>query len=85
MVVHATPNGPRYLYADPVTCVCIFVGSRDNWLSYRDILAQPLPQADSVSPDYKSQAGALLSDDPIASDAIDWQPDSLSDAFQDYF
>ncbi|MET0878762.1 MAG: hypothetical protein ABWY14_16595 [Tardiphaga sp.] len=85
MVVHATPNGPRYLYADPVTCVCIFVGSRDNWLSYRDILNQPLPQPDYVSPDYKTQASAMLSDDPIASDAIDWQPDSLADAFQDYW
>ena len=84
-VVHKTPNGPRYLYADPVTCVCIFVGTRDALLSYQDILRQPLPQADYVAPDYKTQAGAWLEDDPIDSDSVDWEPDSLSEAFRDYY
>lgn len=84
-VVHNTANGPRYLYADPKTCVCIFVGNRDNFLAYQDILRRPLPQADSVAPDYKSQAGALLADDPIPADGIDWQPDSMAAYFQDYY
>ncbi|MDB5502984.1 MAG: hypothetical protein JWR89_2886 [Tardiphaga sp.] len=84
-VLHATPNGPRYFYADPVTCMCIFVGTAAAYQSYRDILAQPIPQPDYVSPDYKTQAGALLSDDPIASDGIDWEPDSLAAAFRDYY
>ncbi|MDB5564975.1 MAG: hypothetical protein JWP84_1541 [Tardiphaga sp.] len=84
-VVHTTPNGPRYLFADPVTCVCTFVGSRDNYLNYLDILRRPLPQPDYVSPDYKTQAGALLADDPIGSDAVDWEPDSLAAAFRDYY
>jgi len=84
-VVHNTPNGPRYLYADPGKCVCTFVGNRDNYLNYQDIARRGLPQADYVAPDYKTQASALLSDDPIASDQIDWQPDSLADAFRDYY
>lgn len=84
-VVHTTPNGPRYLFADPVTCVCTFVGTRDNYLNYQDILRRPLPQPDYVSPDYKTQASALLADDPIASDAVDWEPDSLAAAFRDYY
>jgi hypothetical protein len=84
-VVHTTPNGPRYLYADPAKCMCTFVGNRDNYLNYQDIVRRGLPQADYVAPDYKTQASALLSDDPIASDQIDWQPDSLADAFRDYY
>lgn len=84
-VVHKTPNGPVYLYADPQACVCIFTGRRDNYLSYLDILRTPLPQADAVSPDYKTEAGALLSDDPVDSAGIDWQPDSLAAYLQDYY
>jgi hypothetical protein len=84
-VVHATPNGPRYLFADPVKCRCTFVGNRDNYLNYQDIVRRGLPQADYVSPDYKTQASALLADDPIASDAVDWEPDSLAAAFRDYY
>lgn len=84
-VVHTNARGARYLYADPKMCVCIFVGTRENFLNYQDILRQPLPQADFVSPDYKTQSSALLSDDPIDSAGIDWQPDSLSAYLQDYY
>lgn len=84
-VVHNTPNGPRYLFADPVTCSCTFVGNRDNYLNYQDILRRGVGQPDYVTPDYKTQASALLADDPIASDAVDWQPDSLAEAFRDYY
>ncbi|WP_445492763.1 hypothetical protein [Rhodopseudomonas sp. RCAM05734] len=84
-VVHKTPNGPVYVYADPKACVCIFTGRRDNYLSYLDILRAPLPQADAVSPDYKSEAGALLADDPVDSAGIDWQPDSAAAFLRDYY
>jgi hypothetical protein len=84
-VMHATPNGPRYFYAEPVTCKCIFVGTAAAYTNYRDILAEPIQQPDFVSKDYKTQASALLADDPVASDGIDWEPDSLSAAFRDYW
>lgn len=84
-VVHNTPKGPRYLFADPARCMCTFVGTRDNYLNYQDIVRGGLPQADDVSPDYKTQASALLADDPIQSDSVYWEPDSISDAFNDYW
>lgn len=46
-------------------------------------LAQPLPGMDDVSPDCKSQAGALLMDEPAYFGAID-NDDSLADYFRDY-
>jgi hypothetical protein len=84
-VVHSTPKGPRYLFADPAKCMCTFVGTRDNYLNYQDLVRNGLPQADYVSPDYKTQASALLADDPIQSDSVYWEPDSISDAFNDYW
>ncbi len=84
-VVHKTPNGPRYLFADPAKCMCTFVGTRDNYLDYQDIVRRGLPQADDVAPDYKTQASALLADDPIESDSVYWEPESISDAFRDYY
>src|SRR5580704_16903264 len=59
-VMHNVGGIVHYLYAEPNRCVCIFVGTQSNYSDYRDILAQPLPQADYVSPDYKTQASALL-------------------------
>lgn len=84
-VVHNTPKGPRYLFADPARCMCTFVGTRDNYLDYQDIVRGGLPQADDVSPDYKTQASALLADDPIQSDSVYWEPDSMAEAFRDYY
>jgi hypothetical protein len=71
-VVHNLAGGDvRYLYAEPQTCVCVFIGSKDAYLNYRAILSQPLPQADNVAPDYKTQASALLTGgDPIGIDTI---------------
>lgn len=83
-VVRNVGGGERYLYADPKTCVCIFVGTRDAYLNYRDILARPLPQPDYVAPDYKTQAGALLNADLIDGETMD-DPDSLADYLQDTF
>ncbi|WP_398470859.1 hypothetical protein [Tardiphaga sp.] len=84
-VVHNTPKGPRYLFADPAKCMCTFVGTGDNYRNYQDIVRNGLPQADYVAPDYKTQASALLADDPIQSDSVYWEPDSISDAFNDYW
>ena len=53
----------RYSYAEPQHCVCIFVGTQQAYDNYRKILSQPLlPTA--MSPDYKTQAGVLLSNQP---------------------
>lgn len=82
-VVHNTPKGPRYLFADPAKCMCTFVGTRDNYQNYQDIVRRGLPQADYVAPDYKTQASALLADDPIQSDSVYWEPGSMAEAFRD--
>src|SRR6476659_6587879 len=31
----------RYLYAEPHHCVCIFIGTKDAYQSYRSILSKP--------------------------------------------
>jgi hypothetical protein len=70
-VVHDNGGNPRTLYAEPQHCVCVFIGTRDAYQNYRAILAQPLPQADDVAPDYKTRASALLTgNDPIGIDTI---------------
>jgi hypothetical protein len=70
-VVHDNSGNPRYFWAEPQHCVCVFIGTKDAYDNYRAILAQPLPQADDVAPDYKTQASALLTgNDPIGIDTI---------------
>jgi len=70
-VIHNLGGGDvRYLYAEPVHCVCVFIGTQANYADYRSILSQPLPQPDDVSPDYKTQAGALLTGAPVGIDTI---------------
>jgi hypothetical protein len=54
----------RYLYAEPQHCVCIFVGTQQAYDNYRKILSQPLRPAHAVPPDYKTQSGTLLSNQP---------------------
>jgi hypothetical protein len=83
-VMHNVGGVVHYLYAEPNHCVCIFVGTADNYRDYRDILAQPLPQADNVSPDYKTQASALLYGDPYDFNSLN-APDSLAEYFRDYY
>jgi hypothetical protein len=56
--------GLRYSYAEPQHCVCIFVGTQQAYDNYREILRQPLKPTHTVSPDYKTQAGVLLSNQP---------------------
>jgi hypothetical protein len=55
----------QYLYAEPQHCACVFIGTKDAYTSYRAMLSQTLEQADDVAPDYKTQADALLSSDPV--------------------
>ena len=70
-VIHKLGGGDvRYLYAEPNHCVCVFIGNQANYTDYRSILSQPLPQPDDVSPDYKTQASALLIGDPVGIDTI---------------
>jgi hypothetical protein len=83
-VMHKNGGDVRYLYAEPIHCVCIFIGTQPNYQDYRDILGRGLPQADDVSPDYKSQASALL-----YGDIYDWdnlnQPDSVAEYLRAYY
>jgi hypothetical protein len=75
-------NDVRYLYAEPQHCVCIFIGTKDAYQSYRAILSQPLPQADNVAADYKTQASALLVGDPVN---ITGQPPYAAEYFRNYY
>ncbi len=47
-VMHKNGGDVRYLYAEPIHCVCIFIGTEANYQDYRDILGRGLPQADTV-------------------------------------
>jgi hypothetical protein len=70
-VIHNLGGGDvRYLYAEPQHCVCVFIGTQANYRDYLSILSQPLQQPDNVSPDYKTQAGALLTGAPVGIDTI---------------
>jgi hypothetical protein len=83
-VMHNVGGVVHYLYAEPQHCVCIFVGTQANYQDYRDILARPQAQVDDVSPDYKSQASALLYGDPYDFNSLN-APDSLAEYFRDYY
>ena len=83
-VMHTVNGKTRYLFADPKGCVCIFVGNKDNYESYRSILAQPLgPAPDDVAADDKTSAQAMLSD-PLGSGSI-YAPDTIAEYLQDGF
>jgi hypothetical protein len=82
-VIHNLGSGDvRYLYAEPQHCVCVFIGTKDAYESYRAILSQPLQQADNVAPDYKTQAAALLTGDPVN---IMGQPPYAAEYFSNYY
>ena len=71
-------DGLRYFYAEPQHCVCIFVGTKQAYDNYREILRQPLRSSSNVSPDYKTQAGMLLSNQPLRQ-STRRDPTNLSD------
>jgi hypothetical protein len=83
-VMHKVGDDVRYLYAEPQHCVCIFIGTRQAYQSYRDILSQPLQQADNVAADYKTQASALLYGDPYDFNSLN-APDSIADYLRTYY
>jgi len=68
----------RYLYAEPQHCVCIFIGTKDAYQTYRAILTQPIPQPDDVSAGYKTQVSALLEGDPVDMLGNPLMPPSIS-------
>lgn len=83
-VIHTVNGVDHYLFADPKACVCIFVGNKDNYVSYRSILQTPLgAPPDNVAPDYKTNAEVMLSD-PLGSDSI-YEPDTIAQVLQDYY
>ena len=82
-VIHKFGSAPRYVYADPGVCNCIFTGTRDNYESYLSILRQPTPGVADVSPDYKTEASALLMEQPIDFGTVNPE-DTLADYFRDY-
>ncbi len=82
-IVHTLGGAPHYVYADPGVCNCIFAGTRDNYESYLSILRQPIPGVADVSPDYKTEASALLMEQPIDFGEVNPE-DTLADYFRDY-
>jgi hypothetical protein len=68
----------RYFYAEPQRCACIFVGTQQALDNYREILRQPLKPADNMAPDYKSQAGMMLNNQPLRQ-STRGDPTTLSD------
>ena len=83
-VMHKVGDDVRYFYAEPQHCVCIFVGTAQAYQTYRNILSQPPDQPDSVSPDYRTQASALLSGQPVWLNTLN-DPGSLADYFRTYY
>jgi hypothetical protein len=64
-VVNGVGEALRYFYAEPQHCVCFFVGTQQAYDRYLKILNEPLKPTDHVAPDYKTQAGVLLSGQPL--------------------
>ena len=81
-VIHNLGGDVRNLYAEPQHCVCVFIGTKGAYTSYRDMLNQPLRQPDDVSPDYKTQVGALLVGDPVD---MTGQPPYAAEYFRNYY
>ena len=77
-VTNGAGEALRYFYAEPQHCVCIFVGTQQAHDRYLEILSQPLNPTDDVAPDYKTQAGVLLSGQPLRQSTLG-DPTTLSD------
>jgi hypothetical protein len=76
-VVNGSGDALRYVYAEPQHCVCIFIGTQQDYDRYLKLLSQPL-KPDDVAPDYKTQAGVLLSGQPLRQ-STRGDPTTLSD------
>jgi hypothetical protein len=77
-VTNGTGEAMRYFYAEPQHCVCIFVGTQQAYDRYLKFVSEQSNQADHVAPDYKTQAGVLLSGQPLRQ-STKADPTTLSD------
>jgi hypothetical protein len=82
-VVHRLAGGDRYLYAEPIYCVCVFIGTQDNYNDYRSIISQPIAQPLDVAPDYNSQMTSLLQDGPTGLDTVG--DDTVANFYAQYY
>ncbi len=83
-VIHRLAGGDvRYLYAEPIYCVCVFIGTKDNYNDYRSILSQPIAQPLDVAPDYDNQVSSLLLDGPTGLDTVG--DDTVANYYAQYY
>lgn len=83
-VMHRNGGDVRYLYAEPLHCVCIFMGTQAAYDAYRGMLSRGADEPDVVSANYKTQASALLDDTPAQlEDQV--EPESLADYFRAFY
>ena len=83
-VTHSIGGQARYFYAEPQHCNCVFIGTQQAYDSYRNMLSQQLQQADSISPDYRTQASSLLSSTPAGFRTLQ-DPGYLQEYFRAYY
>jgi hypothetical protein len=83
-ITHGINGQVRYFYAEPQHCNCVFVGTQQAYDSYRNMLSQQLSQADSISPDYRSQASTLLNSTPSGFRTLQ-DPGYLQEYFRAYY
>ena len=76
-VTEGVGEAMRYYYAEPQHCICVFVGNRQAYERYQTMVSQPLRSTYST-PDYKTQAGVLLSGQPLRQ-STKGDPTNLSD------
>lgn len=77
-VLNGAGDAARYFYAEPDHCVCIFVGTQQAYDRYLKFISQPLKATDDTAPDYKTEAGVLLSNQPLRQSTFA-DPTTLSD------
>lgn len=77
-VLNGTGEAARYFYAEPDHCVCIFVGTQQAYDRYLKFISQPQKATDDPAPDYKTEAGVLLSNQPARQSTFA-DPTTLSD------
>lgn len=77
-VINGAGEAARYLYAEPDHCVCIFVGTQEAYDRYLKFVNQPQKPTDNPAPDYKTEAGVLLSNQPLRQSTFG-DPTTLSD------
>ena len=83
-VVHAVAGQARYFYAEPQHCGCVFVGTQQAYNSYRNMLNQQLPQAENISPDYRTQVSTILNSTPVGLTTLQ-DPGYLQEYFRAYY